>query len=302
MRCRITARHIQPLWLLLLLLLAVDATAKPPGESAVPYGTGLLFELTPPEGGPPSYLFGTIHSEDPRVLDLPQPVASALRSASSVVLEVVPDAASMQAAVAAMRLAEGERLAQVVPPELYRRCLEVGAARGLPEGSLEALKPWAVMLLMSMPKAETGEFLDRRLYALALEQGKPALGLETTAEQLALFEQFSIEEQQGLLRAALDAQADRERMLEELVDAYLRGALGELLALSDAGSPGLDPALRRRFHDVLIDARNRRMLHRLAALPSDGRYFIGVGALHLPGPEGLLAGLEEAGFDVRRLY
>ena len=302
MRCRITARQTQPLWLLFLLILAVDAIAKPPGEPAQPHDAGLLFELTPPEGGPPSYLFGTIHSEDPRVLALPEPVANALESAGTVVLEVVPDAASMQAAAAAMRLAEGERLAQMVPPELYRRCLEAGAARGLPEEALEVLKPWAVMLLMSMPKAETGEFLDRRLYALALEHGKPAVGLETTAEQLSLFEQFSIEEQQGLLRAAITAQADRQQMFEELVDAYLRGALGELLALSDAATPGLDPALNRRFRDVLIDARNRRMLHRLAALPSDGRYFIGVGALHLPGPAGLLTGLEEAGFEVRRLY
>lgn len=302
MLCRITARHVQPLWLLLLLILAVNATADPSGEPAEPHDAGLLFELTPPDGGSPSYLFGTIHSEDPRVLDLPRPVVHALESAGTVVLEVVPDAASMQAAAAAMRLAEGERLAQMVPPDLYRRCLEVGAARGLPEEALKVLKPWAVMLLMSMPKAETGEFLDRRLYALALEQGKPALGLETTAEQLSLFEQFSTEEQQGLLRAAITAQAEREQKFEELVDAYLRGALDELMALSDAGSPGLDPALNRRFHDVLIDARNQRMLDRLAALPSDGRYFIGVGALHLPGPKGLLAGLEEAGFEVRRLY
>jgi hypothetical protein len=302
MLCRITARHIQPLWLLLLLILAVNATADPSGQPAEPHDAGLLFELTPPDGGSPSYLFGTIHSEDPRVLDLPRPVALALESAGTVVLEVVPDAASMQAAAAAMRLAEGERLAQMVPPDLYRRCLEVGAARGLPEEALAVLKPWAVMLLMSMPKAETGEFLDRRLYALALEQGKPALGLETTAEQLSLFEQFSAEEQQGLLRAAITAQAERQQKFEELVDAYLRGALDELVALSDAATPGLDPALNRRFRDVLIDARNRRMLHRLAALPSDGRYFIGVGALHLPGPAGLLTGLEEAGFEVRRLY
>ncbi len=302
MLCRITARRLQPLWLLLLLILAVNATADPSGEPAGPHDAGLLFELTPPDGDSPSYLFGTIHSEDPRVLDLPRPVVHALESAGTVVLEVVPDAASMQAAAAAMRLAEGERLAQMVPPDLYRRCLEVGAARGLPEEALKVLKPWAVMLLMSMPKAETGEFLDRRLYALALEQGKPALGLETTAEQLSLFEQFSTEEQQGLLRAAITAQAEREQKFEELVGAYLRGALDELMALSDAGSPGLDPALNRRFHDVLIDARNQRMLDRLAALPSDGRYFIGVGALHLPGPKGLLAGLEEAGFEVRRLY
>jgi hypothetical protein len=217
------------------------------------------------------------------------------------VLEVVPDAEALAAAVAAMRLAEGTRLPDLLAPDLYRRCVEVAVARGLPESVLLDLKPWAVMTMISMPRAQTGEFLDRHLHHLASARGKSTLGLETTAEQLALFEQFSLAEQRALLRAALAEQAQTPQRHEELVDTYLRGDLRGLLALSDAEVPGLDAGLRRRFREVLVDARNRRMLGRIAVLPHPQRYFIAVGALHLPGETGLLNGLAQRGYRIRRL-
>ncbi|MDH3971989.1 MAG: TraB/GumN family protein, partial [Gammaproteobacteria bacterium] len=48
---------------------------------------GLLWELSKP-GIEPAYLFGTIHSEDPEVLQLPQAVQQALDRCNTVVLEM----------------------------------------------------------------------------------------------------------------------------------------------------------------------------------------------------------------------
>jgi uncharacterized protein YbaP (TraB family) len=303
MRSRIRAVLARPWWLLLLSLVAMAGTT-PPAPPAVPppYGQGLLFELEPPDGGPPSFLFGTIHSEDPRVLRLPEAVLTALEAADTLVLEVVPDAAALEAAAASMRLSDGTRLSELVTPELYRDCLAAAASRGLPEAVLEGLKPWAVMTVISTPQARTGEFLDRHLYNLAHARGTPTIGLETTAEQLSLFEQFTLAEQLALLRAAIAQQDDAGSMFDQLVDAYLRGALGELLALSEARLPGVDAALQQRFRDILIDARNRRMLHRILALPGSRRYFIAVGALHLPGRSGVLSGLQDSGYRIHRLH
>jgi hypothetical protein len=294
-------RQARPWWLLLALVaLAGAAAAQPPLPQ--PRGEGLLFELTPPRGGAPGWLFATIHSEDPRVLQLPPPVEAALSAADALVLEVVPDADSVRAAAGAMRLPEDTELRDLLAPELYRACVEALAARGMPEGVPRKLKPWAVMTLLSMPPARTGEFLDRRLYQRAQADAKPTLGLETSQEQLAVFEALTIDEERALLRAALAAQDERKRVLEALIDAYLRGALGELLALSDDRTPGLAPALQQRLRELLIRSRNARMLERIQTLPADRRHFIAVGALHLPGPGGLLAGLEAAGYRVRPLY
>ena len=291
------------LWLPVLLLAVAAASASAQGEAtAQSHSEGLLFELTPPAGGSPSWLFATIHSEDPRVLHLPEPVTAALAAADALVLEVVPDAASVRATARAMRLPGSTELTDLVPPALYRRCVQALAARGLPDSLPRKLKPWAVMTMLSMPPARTGELLDRRLYQRAQAKAMPTLGLETTAEQLAVFERLRAEEQQALLRAAVAGQGERERLFNALTDAYLRGALGELLALSEDRVPGLEPALQQRWRELLIDSRNRRMLTRIQALPRQQRHFIAVGALHLPGERGLLAGLGAAGYGLRRLH
>ena len=285
-----------------LLTVAAAAASAQDEATAQAHSDGLLFELTAPAGGAPSWLFATIHSEDPRVLRLPEPVTAALAAADALVLEVVPDAASVRSAARAMRLPGSTELADLVPLELYRRCEQALAARGLPDSLPRKLKPWAVMTMLSMPPARTGEFLDRHLYQWAQANATPTVGLETTAEQLAVFEQLRPEEQQALLRAAVATQGERERLFEALIGAYLRGALGELLALSEDRVPGLEPTLQHRLRELLIDSRNRRMLMRIRTLPAQRRHFIAVGALHLPGARGLLAGLEAAGYSVRRLH
>jgi uncharacterized protein YbaP (TraB family) len=303
MRRTIAWLAVLPCWLLLSsLALAAAAPATGLGKPSVDYGDGLLFELMHPDGGPPSYLFGTIHSEDPRVLALPAPVTAAMGNATTLVLEVIPDAAAMGEAATAMRLADGVELRDLLTPELYHQCQAAMAERGLPEAILRDLKPWAVMTLVMMPEGNSGEFLDKQLYRLALADGKQTLALETVAEQLSLFEQLTLADQQALLDAALAVRGERARVFAELIDAYLRGALGELLAVSDTQLEGLDPALELRFRNTLIDARNARMLQRIEALPEPGGYFIAVGALHLPGRTGLLRGLRDAGYGVRRLH
>ncbi|WP_295541746.1 TraB/GumN family protein [uncultured Thiohalocapsa sp.] len=294
-------RPVRLLALALLLAVAVVGTAKARDEP-VAHTKGLLFELTPPAAETPSWLFATMHTEDPRVLRLAEPVADALAAADALVLEVVPDAASVRAAARAMRLPGDTALADLLPPALYRRCVQALTTRGLPDALTRKLKPWAVMTILSTPPARTGVFLDRRLYQRAQADAKPILGLETTAEQLAVFEQLHADEQIALLRAAIAAQGERERVFEALIDAYLRGALDELLALSEDRVPGLEPRLQRRLREMLIDSRNRRLLARIRALPAQRGYFIAVGALHLPGAQGLLAGLHAADYQVRRLH
>jgi len=55
---------------------AAVPVATPPVAAAGPVSRGLLFRLDKP-GLPPSFVFGTLHSGDPRVTALPKPVANA---------------------------------------------------------------------------------------------------------------------------------------------------------------------------------------------------------------------------------
>ena len=56
---------------LVTLAMSIAAAAAP-----APYSRGLLFRLDRP-GVAPSYVFGTLHSNDPRVVGLPEPVRAA---------------------------------------------------------------------------------------------------------------------------------------------------------------------------------------------------------------------------------
>ncbi len=56
--------------------------------------------------------------------------------------------------------------------------------------------------------------------------------------------------------------------------------------------------LSQRLRDALIDQRNLHMLNRMIPKLKKGRSFIAVGALHLPGKNGLLNLLRQKGFVV----
>lgn len=266
------------------------------------FDRGLLFRVVPPEGGTASYLFGTIHSEDPRVLALPAPVRMHLDRARAFVLEVVPDAEAMSASVAAMTYDNGRVLSDMVPEDVYRDSIAALAARGLPEVAVRAFKPWAVMTLLSMPVAKTGQFLDLELYQRALANGTPVLGLETMEEQLAVFEGLGLADQVSLLRETLASLPEMPGMFQSLIDAYKRRDLAALMQLADSYLGSADAELARRFHAALIDTRNARMAQRMLPMIGQGGHFIAVGALHLPGPGGVLDRLAAAGCDIERLY
>jgi hypothetical protein len=71
-----------------LLLFGLGASFARAGQASLE--RGLLFEVRSGQDAP-SYLFGTIHSDDARVMDLPLPVRTAFAGADTFVMEVVPD-------------------------------------------------------------------------------------------------------------------------------------------------------------------------------------------------------------------
>lgn len=282
---------------LVVLLWAASLSAV----SAERFPSGLLFEITGP-GGDACWVFGTIHSEDPRVIDLPTPVQEAFESADAVVLEVVPDAQAILQSMVRMVYTDGRSLESVVGPKLYREAVEAAGDIGMPEAAIKDFKPWALVTLLSVPPGSTGEFLDLRLYREAAEAGKRVEGLETIDEQLAVFEGLSEADQVTLLRETLAVRGELPAVFERLLVAYVERDLLRLQGLSEQYLQGSDPALAERFRSAALDVRNARMAERMAPILNEGGCFIAVGALHLPGDDGLLERLERGGFGVRLAY
>jgi uncharacterized protein YbaP (TraB family) len=262
---------------------------------------GLLWELSR-AGAEPAYLFGTIHSEDPAVLQLAKPVQQAFDTAQSVVLEMLLDMEAMVYSSTAMLMMDGRSLSDIIGQPLFRQTAMAIQSRGIPEAVLDRMKPWAAAVTLSMPAPETGQVLDVMLYQSALQQGKDVYGLETVQEQLNLFESMSEADQIALLKDAVENFPDIDVMHAELLAAYKQRDLDGLMAISEASMQQDDQRLADEFQQRLVVDRNHRMAERMQPYLQQGKVFIAVGALHLPGEEGLLNLLEQQGYAVRRLY
>lgn len=283
--------------LLPLLLLVSLAACATPAENE----NALLWRIETPQGAV-SHLFGTIHSEDPRVLELPAEVQLAFASARTLVLEM--DLGKEEAAVMgrAMLLPPGKDLRSLIGADLYQQSVSAMEGLGYTEAVVNRLQPWAVVLVLSMPRAETGLFLDYVLYLKAAEQGKTVLGLERMGEQLGVFTSLSLDEQVSLLRDTLRDHDEFPRMFEKLLEAYLQRDLQALAELGEQSMQGSDTALQQRFMGALLDDRNQLMVKRLLPLLEKGEVFVAVGALHLPGEKGLLALLRRQGLRITPVY
>lgn len=287
------SQRIVSLLLLLFLLLASNVRAE--SEKA------LLWRVETAQGAV-SFLFGTIHSEDPRVLALPDPVTQAFASAHTLVLETDLGKAQAAAMGQAMLLPAEKNLRSLIGEELYRQSVSAMAQRGYTETVVNRLWPWALVLTLNMPQAKTGLFLDYVLYLRAVEQGMAVRGLEQMAEQLGVFTSLTLEEQISLLRDTLQEQAKFPQLFEQLLQAYLDRDLSMLASLSEQSARGSDDELQQRFIGALLDERNQLMARRLLPMLEKGGVFVAIGALHLPGDNGLLALLRQHGLQITPVY
>jgi len=207
----------------------------------------------------------------------------------------------MMTMMVAMINADGRTLESIVGRDLYQRLTVAAATLGLPEIALRQYKPWAVATLLSMPPSRTGQFLDLVLYQRALVAGVELVGLETVEEQLRLFEELSEADQVVLLKDVVDSFPDIPKLHEQLLSIYLRRDLAGLVQLNEDLAKGSESATMKRFQKKLIEERNVRMAERMEGYMIDG-LFVAVGALHLPGPKGILNLLQLKGYKVQRVY
>ena len=258
---------------------------------------GLLWKISRP-GSVPSYLFGTIHSEDAGVIALAPAVESAFNDSRRVILEVLLDTDAMAAGSAALLMTDGRRLSEIVGKPLFEQTAAALLSRGIPEVVAEHMKPWAAATALAMPAPETGVVLDMVLFQRAQQAGKQLHGLETIAEQLEVFEGLPLDDQVALLRDAVEQFAKIDALYAELLAAYKRQDLAAMMAINETAMATGDQRLARDFQRRLIVDRNKRMAERMEPYLKQGGVFVAVGALHLPGEQGLLRLLGRRGYTL----
>ena len=300
-----------------------DAVAR--RAAGISNGTGRLWKITAPPraggGGEVSYLWGSFHSSDRLILDLPAEVRTLVPKLAVLVLESDPRPRSRAA--------------------LEERALQAGMWRAPADGDdpkrwlSGPLRDWILARMRGVTFQDSllGRVTDAGLAALLMQDpcedfsagvwpvqdislalaahqaGVPLTGLEPWG---AFLEEMSQPERQDTARAIaqiygayLDPQGFGAARAAA-VALYRQGRVGEMIAwnqlfLEQVFGKAEAARLGGLADGYLIDERNQTFLRQMGRHLAHGRALFVVGAFHLPGQAGLLAGLRVQGYQIERI-
>ena len=274
-------------------------------------GNGLLWKLEKP-GDKPSFLFGTMHMTDPRVTALTPSAQKAFDDADTLVVETteVLDQAKMMAAIMAepdlMMFTDDTTLSSLLSPEDAAVVAKALDERGIPASSVAKMKPWMLSAMVALPacelarKAGGAPVLDVKLAEDAKTAGKQLEGLETVAGQLRAMASLPMDFHMKGLVETLKLGDRMDDVIETMIVLYEREDTGMFWPLLHAVLPSSDGDEDgyAAFEEKMITSRNRSMAENAIPVLVKGNAFIAVGAMHLPGPEGLIELFRKAGYSV----
>jgi uncharacterized protein len=283
-----------------------------------PNGGSLLWRIEK-DGAEPSFLFGTMHVSDPRVVTLPPQAEKAFAAARSLVIETTdvldPANASrmMMARPEMMMFVDGTSLENHIPADDLPMVRETLSKRGMPFASVRFMKPWILTGVLAMPGCETArrgtglEILDIHLATRAKNDGKPVDGLETALEQMEAMASLPIDGHVKGLVETLRMGDTSDDVFETMIALYAAGDTARIMPtigaamLSINGEQGVseaDAAAMQAFERTMITNRNHTMVDRLPDHLAKGGAFVAIGTLHLPGREGVVELLRQQGYTV----
>lgn len=263
------------------------------------------------DGVAPSYLFGTVHLTDERVTRLSPAVELALSKSKMIALEVSDLTERATATVLAksaplVMFTDGRRLDHLLSDSEYAAVKSIITRSGMPADLAALFKPWIVTMIMSVSDCERekvqqgARVLDMKIAEVGKAHGLEVVGLETIPEQLRALAAVPEKQQLEMLRANLKLADRTNDLTETLIQLYLRRQIGAAMPLQIALArrEGIGDEAYAGFQKKLLDERNVKMRTTAAPLLQKGGLFIAIGALHLPGPKGLVALLRQSGYTV----
>ena len=257
---------------------------------------GLLWKISGPQLKQPSYLFGTMHTTDSRVFQFPPTVKNSLNACDAFAMEILLEDNSLDLSlIMRLMMKDGTTLKALFTPEEYNRLDSLlSRATGFPLAMLDRVQPIVLMALMeqSAMQQDSALPLDLHLLEQARKGKKKLLGIETVAEQINALQSLSYREQAAMVSLEMSKQQDVAAATDAMMEYYISGKLDSLLALNNRNP------MPEKLAKALLDNRNDIMAERIAAMIKKQSVFAAVGALHLPGDNGVIALLRKKGFAV----
>ncbi len=265
---------------------------------------GVLWRLS--KGGRSSHLFGTIHMGRPE-WTVPGPLLlQAMAQSDVLALELdLSDPGTVRELKAGM---EAQLDKTPLSPALERRLARAVARACLPPGALDGQHPAmrALTLVLLEPRRDGIDAAfpqEAVLTGLARARGLPIVSLETVQTQLQALLPDTPAQRQYIIEQSLVGLENGavRRAARRMARSWAAGRLDDLAAYEswcECVESEEDRALFRRVDE----ARNAGLADRIDQLHGQGRrLLVGVGALHMTGPQALTRLLQQRGFQVDRL-
>ena len=245
----------------------------------------------------PSYIFGTVHMLKRADYRLSQEVLQLMAESEAVYMEVDLDNLEALSELAQLlTLPPGTTLLDYMTEEEYtiiKNYLEDSLNVNIRE--FEILKPFALQQAFTANTA--GEDLvsyEMELMSWCYNNSKTIEGIETVAEQMAIFDQIPYEEQIDWVLDFIENPDVNEGLFDSIVYHYRESDLDGLYKDLLDSSPEI-----MVYEPLFISDRNKRWIPRMEAIMQKGTYFFAVGAGHLPGESGVLELLKASGYTVQ---
>ncbi len=252
-----------------------------------------------------SYLFGTHHFIPLQFLDSVPGLYQAFNTSEIVVGEMV---------VNNLDAVEKVKKAAIIPNQqtIYdlvdkNQILQIDSALksvlhiGLKEMAL--LQPNLILTIYQTEvyKKASGQIEniapDSYFQQLGIAKGKKIVGLETIDQQLEmLFDKTSLQRQAEIFTYSVLHTDNMILETNKLNNFYKKGDLEKLLLLSIQKNNPSDATAEEYYK--LVDERNLEWMKQLPELIKSSSCFITVGALHLPGENGLIEQFRKLGYHV----
>ncbi|MBC3539424.1 TraB/GumN family protein [Rufibacter sediminis] len=281
------------IYFFLLLVSTVSFIETGACASLEPQSKSLLWKVSG-KGIKTSYLYGTFHLVPKDQFALPSKVKQKLVKSQTVIFEVDLDSPKLS-----RLLSKTMRMNQ--PLESLMTAQEYNLLANFVEDSLERnmqqyrfIKPGFLGQLLLYPKllGYSPESYDLALLDMAKKWHKSIYVLETPEEQVALFDQSTLEVQTSQLLNNVKQFDKQRKLMKNLLSLYQQEDLDGLYSLITSQEDA------KGSNNLLLDERNHKWLAPMVDMMKKSPSFVAVGAAHLAGEEGLIQLLRAQGYKV----
>jgi uncharacterized protein len=266
-------------------------------------------------GGPESYLFGTMHTPDRRWAALHPAIHAALKTSDEVYGELSLESKStgLMMMMKYAMLPEGQTFKALVDPTLYSELEAYFKSKGTPIVAFNQMRPTFIMMMLSLldllPKMTQGlPVLDDLILKTAQTYQKKTGGIETSEEQAKILFSQSQDEAIRSLKSTLESLKEMQALEIDIFEimnhlyfsgdeSSLKTFFGEMLTKLPTGDQKLMDRLLKHRNQVMAN----RIIKKMDNQPKK-RFFFAFGLAHFVGVDTVIDLLRKSNFRVKRLH